>query len=133
MLNLILKTCVSIFFICSCNTATNTDYKENNIIMQNMENKLRIKGKLSKNGAVGYGNTYMMDIDSVLDGVLEQDTIYIVVLSGDEIEDYFESHLSPNSVEILFTKHEENVEYSMMPLTGFVDKNRTSWKIQQIK
>lgn len=130
MLSLILKTCISVFLIYGCTTTSDTEYNESNM---NMENKLRIKGTLTKKGAVGYGNTYMMKIDSVIQGSLEQNTISIVVLAGDEMEYYFESHLSPNSVEISFIKHEEKVEYSMMPLTGFVDKNRTSWKIQQIK
>jgi len=124
---------ILVFSECNIKNSNNEIKKENILTETQMETTIRVKGILTSNGAVGYGNTFICKIEKVLEGNIQQETFNLVVLAGDEREKFVNSHLSPISVEITFRKKDENVEYAMMPLTGFVDENRTSWEIETIK
>ena len=98
----------------------------------NMDN-LKVKLKASFSGLVGYGEVYKGEIIEVLQGQLKEDSITITILRTDlDISELFQDNQSPNILEISFEKKEENVKYSLMPISGMVDKNKTAWTISEV-
>jgi hypothetical protein len=81
-------------------------------------------------GTVGYGVVYEGKVRRVLRGNLDTDTILLTILSSDHANtELFHEHKTPAVIEAGFSKHRTNEPYAMMPITGFVDPKRTSWKL----
>ena len=85
--------------------------------------------------AVGYGNVYNCKVNKTEKGFVEDTTLSIVVLAGDNQKDsiFLNSSITKNKLEIGFKKYRESEPYKMMPISGFVDCNNTSWKVTYIK
>lgn len=97
-------------------------------------NDLSIKLNASFAGLVGYGEVYRCEVLKVIQGQLEDDSIMLTVLHSDK--DYaalLSKNQAPETLEISFTMKEENAKYSLMPISGMVDTNKTMWTIQEIK
>lgn len=99
--------------------------------MKNAE--LIVQVKMEFSGTVGYGNTYDCQIEKTERGSLDQDKFMLVVMVGDSLEQFVQQHLSPEVVRIGFHKKQKNVPYQTMPLTGFVDNDRTSWEVVRME
>lgn len=83
-------------------------------------------------GAVGYGTVFLCQIRQVVKGEagLRSPTIALTVLAGDKRnEEFFASRKASDWVEVGFKKNREAEPYRMMPITGFVDERRTSWRL----
>jgi hypothetical protein len=55
-----------------------------------------------------------------------------VLASDRAIEAQLESQQAPAVIEIGFVKNGENEPYGMMPITGFVDDGKTSWRVVRV-
>lgn len=87
---------------------------------------------LEPKGAVGYGAVFLGQIRQVIKGQtgMRSSTIALTVLVGDQkSEEFFASRKPAELVEVGFKKNKEAEPYSMMPITGFVDERRTSWRL----
>ncbi len=97
-------------------------------------NELTIRLSASFAGTVGYGHVFKCKVEEVVDGDFDESSVTITVLSNDkDLYEKISGHLSPDELIIEFKKRKENEPNSMMPITGFVDKKRTSWEILSIK
>ena len=82
-------------------------------------------------GAVGFGEIFDCEIKGLLAGTLDESKIHLSILAGDKDKLRFISeHLYPEEIEIGFVLHQRDEKYSMAPISGFVDRSKTSWKIQ---
>jgi hypothetical protein len=112
-----------VFFYCCTNPQNN-----------NNMNNLRIKLKASFSGQIGYGEVYKCEVIDVIQGQLVDDSITITILSTDaNYSNILSKKQAPEILEVTFNKKEDNVKYSLMPISGMVDKNKTSWIIKEIK
>lgn len=83
---------------------------------------------------VGYGTVYSCDVVAVHAGEFDQDALKLTVLATDgEIDDFVSSHESPDEIVAEFSKRRENEEHATMPITGFVDEDRTSWELRDVR
>lgn len=81
-------------------------------------------------GLIGYGMVYLCEVRQVLKGSLAAKEIRMTILASDlKNSEFFSAHGSPAVVEVGFKKEQENVPYQLMPLSGFVDDNKTSWRV----
>lgn len=118
-----------VIFLFSCSNKSSKD--EN---MNDQNHRLTIKLSVSFSATIGYGNAYKSTVIKVQDGELNQDEIVLTVLAEDnENSEFISEHLAPKEIVAVFIKLQENVPYSMMPITGFVDKDKTSWKVISMK
>lgn len=82
-------------------------------------------------GAIGYGDVYRCRVVQVILGDLEDQEINLTILAGDRATLTFMSdHVEPVEIEIGCRKRAEDEPYFQMPISGFIDHNRTSWEIE---
>lgn len=83
---------------------------------------------------VGFGYVYNCKINEIIKGSLSDTTLTITILASDKEpnEKFIDLYKTKNQIEIGFAKNKENEVYSMIPISGFVDKNKTSWKIEYL-
>lgn len=92
--------------------------------------ELILKVSAAPSGAVGYGVIYRCKIHEVIKGNFASDEIHMTVLASDHAYDQFLfNHKPPAVLEVGFKKHKEDEPYSLMPITGFVDARRASWRL----
>lgn len=85
-------------------------------------------------GAVGFGEIFDCEVRSVLVGRLEEPQIRLSILPRDKDKLGFMSmHLHPALIEIGFTVYQKDEPYGLAPITGFVDKAKTSWEVSFIR
>lgn len=85
-------------------------------------------------GAVGYGDVYDCQIRKVVTGDILEPRIRVSVLAGDrEKSRFFADHPSPAEIEIGFVMARKNEPYHMAPISGFVDRAKTSWQITSMR
>jgi hypothetical protein len=85
-------------------------------------------------GAVGFGDLFDCEITRVVAGTMDEPRIQLSIVAGDKEKSRFISeHLAPAQLEIGFTVHQQGEPYSMAPISGFVDKSQTSWRIEFIR
>lgn len=121
----VLNLLLILLLLFNCKSKT---FRDENMNDQN--DRLILKLSVSYSATIGYGNAYKSKVIEVREGDLDQDEIILTVLTEDkESSDFVSEHLSPNEIVAAFTKLKGNVPYSMMPITGFVDKDKTSWKV----
>jgi hypothetical protein len=83
---------------------------------------------------VGFANCYKGVVSEVIKGKMKDTYLTMTVLTNDTTYDRpFNKDPNSNKFEIGFRKNKTNEEYSVAYITGFVDKNRTSWKIVYVK
>ena len=102
--------------------------------MNNMGGQLILVVTASYVGAVGYGEIFNCLIKRVVTGAIAEPRIVLTVLAGD-VDNYkfITGHLQPAQIEIGFAFNQNDEPYSMAPISGFVDKSKTSWKIQFVR
>lgn len=81
-------------------------------------------------GAVGYGMVFVCEVRRVSKGILEDKVLRMTILPTDQAyADFLTAHSSPSTVEAGFKKEREDEPYGLMPITGFVDDRKTSWRL----
>ncbi len=97
---------------------------------ENVE-KLVVKVTATYKGAVGFGEIFDCEILDVSVGSLNEPRFNLSILAGDKKNiDFINDHQQPAEIEIGFKINQKNEPYSMAPISGFVDKSRTSWVIE---
>ncbi len=84
--------------------------------------------------AIGFANCFEASVFNVHRGSLKDTKILITVLAGDKKN--YETLISgnENTVFIVYCMHHKsNEDYSTAYITGFVDTDKTSWKIISIR
>jgi hypothetical protein len=82
-------------------------------------------------GAVGFGDLFDCEIKRVVAGTMDEPRMQLSILAGEKDKLRFISeHVRPTQIEIGFTVHQKCEPYSMAPISGFVDRSQTSWKIE---
>lgn len=120
---------IIILFLSACMPQSNSNNSD-----MNTESDLIIKIKANTTISVAYAHAYKCELVEVIKGQLDMDIILITVLANDkENFDYFSKNLFPKVLELEFNKKNKNENYGIMPITGFVDKNRTSWELTSVK
>jgi len=110
--------------------ACKNDKKKSNTNMD----KIILKINASFSGMIGYGSVFRCDVVEVIEGGLDDKQITLTILAEHkENMILISSHLSPNNLIIEFKKRKEGELNSLMPISGFVDKSKTSWDIIKIK
>ena len=95
---------------------------------------LTIRTTITPSGTLGYGYLYKCVVKEILEGELEEKNINLIVLANDHDNiEFLAAHNAPAEIEIAFRLKKTNEPYARMPLTGFVDKNMTSWEIITMK
>lgn len=90
--------------------------------------------KVLPNYPIGYATCYQGVISKVIKGKLSEKYLLMTVLAGDTTYDkIFNLDPERTNFEIGFNKYKTSEEYRTAFVTGFVDKNRTSWKIIYVK
>jgi len=85
-------------------------------------------------GAVDYAVVYACEVRRVVKGRLTMKTIFVTILNSDhQTLDDFHARRAPGVLEAGFKKHRQREPYAMMPLTGFVDDKRTSWRLVYVR
>jgi len=85
-------------------------------------------------GAVGFGELFGCEISRVLAGTIDEFRLRLSILPSDkDTLKFISEHLHPDEIEIGFTVNRKDEPYSLSPISGFVDKSRTSWKIEFVR
>lgn len=130
------KTCnltilLIVLLLQTVNCVSNKTKNENT---KNMNNKLIIRLSVSFSATIGYGNAYKSKVIEIIQGELQQKEIILTVLAEDkENAELINTHLAPSEMLIEFEEYKKNVPNSMMPITGFVDKDKTLWRVVSVK
>jgi hypothetical protein len=117
-----------ILYTISCNMSNKKENANNNA---DLIIKLTV---IQPEMEVGFGYVYNCKINEIIKGSLPDTSLTITILANDKEtnEKFMELYKTKNQIEIGFTKNKENEVYSMIPITGFVDKNKTSWKMESL-
>ena len=84
--------------------------------------------------AVGFAEVYDCRVWECIVGTLDEDTIRLTVLAGDKDRSAFlGSHPPPQAIELGFVMRRKGEPYRLAPITGFVDKENTSWEITYMR
>ena len=85
-------------------------------------------------GAIGYGDIYRCQVEQRITGTLSENVINVTILASDkERNNFFRTHPSPVKIEISFTIARKGEPYSLAPISGFVDNDKTAWKIKYMR
>jgi len=96
--------------------------------------KLIVKMTASFLGMIGYGYVYKCKILDVIQGDIDEKEIAVTILANDEkYIKFMSTHLDTVELEMGCSRRNSNEPYSMMAISGFVDKYRTSWQIEYLK
>jgi len=78
---------------------------------------------------VGYGDVFTCNVVTIKKGIMQDKQIRIVVLPKDKEQYDLSGAKKQGLFEIGFVKKNMNAPYTIMPMNGFVDSDRTSWEI----
>src|SRR5215208_3517244 len=102
--------------------------------MNDTSDQLIVAVTASYKGAVGFGEIFDCKITRVLAGTIDEPRIRLSVLANDKDKlRFISAHLHPAEIEIGFTANQKDEPYSLSPISGFVDKSKTSWGIKFIR
>ena len=88
---------------------------------------LRVRVRPKFIGAVGFGDVYECRVAEILEGELEDASLKVTVSPADR--ELSALLAGQTEVELVFAKDKENEPYALATISGFVDRNRTSWRI----
>jgi hypothetical protein len=96
--------------------------------------ELVLIGQAAYVASVGYGDVYRFGVDEVITGTLDEASIAITILAGDtEHAAFLAGHPYPRRIVISLTRGAPDEPYTFAPVSGFVDSNRTSWLIREMR
>ncbi len=89
---------------------------------------------VAPSGAIGYAMVFGCDVRRVLKGRCTATEFELTVLGPDNgIAEMLATRGPSDVVEAGFVKHRSGEPYAVMPITGFVDDRRTSWKLVYLR
>jgi hypothetical protein len=123
-----------LFFIVvlfNCNSETKNNSKE----MKKKQNKLVMYINASFKGEVGFGEVYQCQIkENIIGDTGLQKDFTMTILDQDKTNSTFlSSRKDTMAFEAAFNRKNDNEPYLLMPISGFVDINKTSWEIEYLK
>ncbi|WP_144911084.1 hypothetical protein [Mucilaginibacter frigoritolerans] len=95
--------------------------------------KLIIIVKASFAGLIGYGSVYQCQVLKTVKGNINESNITITILQNDTVNQSFLSSHTGLQFEMGLKIKAHNEPYNLMPISGFVDDNKTSWEIEYLK
>ena len=93
---------------------------------------LKLELQPNKYLGVGYGEVYSCKVLDVLEGDFTSDSLLLTILVGDTLNSNILAS-TKDKLRITFKKNKENEPYQMMPISGMVDAQKTSWLITEIE
>lgn len=118
----------------STQETTNLDKKISGKGADEMADRLDLVVAASYKGAVGFGEVFDCEVRGVLEGAMDEPRLLLTVLAGDKEKlDFISKHLRPAEFEVGFRVNRRDEPYAMSPISGFVDKARTSWIIEFVR
>lgn len=91
---------------------------------------LVLKVSVEPAGAIGYADLFRCQVRQVLKGKLGSAQILMTILPSDpDRYAFFLSHKTPAEIEVGFDKNAEGEPYGTTAINGFVDDNKTSWRL----
>ncbi|WP_183564880.1 hypothetical protein [Mucilaginibacter sp. SP1R1] len=102
--------------------------------MEKESDKIILIVKASFTGVIGYADVYKCHILKKMDGDFNDQDITLTILTDDGTNSAFiTSHLDNAAFEMGCKRLKDNQPYSLMPISGFVDSQKTSWEITYLK
>ena len=102
--------------------------------MKKTPDTLILRVTASFTSVIGYGYLYKCMIDKVISGDFSETQINVTILASDETNyNFILTHLNPIKFEMVCKKNKTDEPYFLMPISGFVDKNKTSWEIEVLR
>lgn len=102
--------------------------------MEKITDRILVKVTASFLSSIGYGFVYKCRVIEKTSGNLQQKDIRLTVLTNDKSKhDFLASHPEPEEFEMSCKRKKENEPYALMPITGFVDDNKTSWEVEYFR
>jgi hypothetical protein len=96
--------------------------------------ELEFEVTLKETVAIGYANCFEGTVIKVHHGPLKDEKILFTVVAGDTAKYNAIKSGNENTVFTVYCmKYRDNEEYRTTYVTGFVDSNKTSWKIVEIQ
>jgi hypothetical protein len=122
---------ILLFFLASALTAQEeTDSAKIIKFSERIPPDLELEIKVTYTGAIGYADCFHAKVLQVNRGLFSDSTLLITVIAGDTANLNFISSGDENTVFKIFCLHNADSEiYSTAYITGFVDYQKTSWKI----
>src|ERR1700682_5850440 len=88
----------------------------------------------SYQGAVGFADVFDCEITRVLAGTIDEPRIHLAIAANDkEKSEFIAAHLRPAEIEIGFSMHQHDEPYDLPLVSGFVDRKKTSWRVEFIR
>jgi hypothetical protein len=99
-----------------------------------MSDELSLIVTVSYAGAIGYAELYECRVKERIVGTLEENKIRLTVLTSDKDKlSFLSSHLHPQEIELGFRMVRRKEPYGLAPISGFVDKQNTSWQVKYMR
>ena len=84
--------------------------------------------------SIGYAMVYACHVQRVVQGRCTARTLLLTIMAGDHaLAEIFAAKQPSEVFEAGFRKERDREPYAVMPLTGFVDEQRTSWKLVYVQ
>lgn len=93
---------------------------------------LKLELQPNEYSGVGYGEVYSCKVLDVLEGDFTSNNLSLTILAGDTLNSNILAS-SKGNLLITFKKNKENEPYQIMPISGMVDAQKTSWLITKIE
>jgi hypothetical protein len=102
--------------------------------MSAMTPDLSLQFTVTEKPPLAFGYVYECTITEAQPTAFVQAKVLMSVLVGDKaIQARFKQAVAGDSLTATFMRYKEDVPNRVMAITGFVDENKTAWKLQDLK
>ena len=131
----ILFMLITFLYLTGCmNAQTVTDSSSTIKLSDRKPAEIEFEAKVKETMAIGFAYCFDAEIIKMNRGNLKDSKLFITVVTGDDENYKTLTQSDENTIFTIFCIHnKDNEEYSTTYLTGFVDSEKTSWKIIAIK
>jgi len=125
---------IFLYFTGCMNAQTVSDSSSTIKLSDRKPAEIEFEAKVKETMSIGFAYCFNAEIIKVNRGNLKDSKLFITVVTGD-VENYKTLSASDeNTIFTIFCVHnKDNEEYSTTYVTGFVDSEKTSWKIIAIQ
>lgn len=100
---------------------------------RSMHDELELEVKVKETGAIGYAYCFSAEVINVVKGKMPDTKLLITVLAGDTLNYGLLSRAGEDEVlKLSCVFNNFNEKYTTTYITGFVDSEKSSWKIISI-
>lgn len=94
---------------------------------------LELKFKPEFRGMIGYGSIFRCEVTGVATGEFPDEEFFMTVMYNDStVQDQLNAGANGKELTATFVLHQKEVTQNRLPITGFVDKSKTAWKLVEI-